>query len=81
MNPEGIKSYVVQNSLTDKEVIKLVREEKSPRWPEWECYYCPYQQFCSKSNFERQDVKPSDSSLNEKPKGIKFSLAIFLNDH
>jgi len=57
ISPEGIKSYVVQNSLTDKDVVRLIEEEKSPRWPEWECCYCPYQQFCSKSNCERRRHK------------------------
>jgi CRISPR-associated exonuclease Cas4 len=48
VSPEGIKTYIVSEPLTDEEVIALIKEEKAPRWPEWECQYCPYQQLCSK---------------------------------
>jgi CRISPR-associated exonuclease Cas4 len=49
ISPEGLKTYSVSEPLTDEEVKALIREEKTPRWPEWECQYCPYQQFCNKS--------------------------------
>jgi CRISPR-associated protein Cas4 len=49
VSPEGLKIYIVSEPLTDEEVKALIKEEKSPRWPEWECQYCPYQQFCGKS--------------------------------
>jgi CRISPR-associated protein Cas4 len=49
ISPDGLKTYTVSEPLTDKEVIGLITEEKAPRWPEWECQYCPYQQFCNKS--------------------------------
>jgi CRISPR-associated protein Cas4 len=49
ISPEGIKTYTVSEPLTDEEVKALIKEEKAPRWPEWECQYCPYQQFCNKS--------------------------------
>ena len=54
ISPEGIKSFTVKKPLTNLEVIKLIKNGKAPRWPEWECYYCPYQQFCSKSNCRRR---------------------------
>jgi len=57
VSPEGIKFFIIQKPLTDKEVIKLMEKEKSPRWPEWECCYCPYQQFCSESSCERRRHK------------------------
>jgi CRISPR-associated protein Cas4 len=49
VSPEGLKTYVESKPLTDEEVKALIKEEKAPRWPEWECQYCPYQQFCNKS--------------------------------
>jgi CRISPR-associated exonuclease Cas4 len=49
LSPEGLKTYTVSEPLTDEEVKALIKEEKSPRWPEWECQYCPYLQFCNKS--------------------------------
>jgi CRISPR-associated exonuclease Cas4 len=49
VSPEGLKTYIVSEPLTDEEVIALIKEEKAPKWPEWECQYCPYQQFCNKS--------------------------------
>lgn len=57
VSPEGLKSFIVREPLTDGEVARLIKEDKAPRWPEWECYYCPYQQFCSKSNCRHR--KPS----------------------
>jgi CRISPR/Cas system-associated exonuclease Cas4 (RecB family) len=49
ISPEGLKTYSVSEPLTDEEVKALIKEEKAPKWPEWECQYCPYQQFCNKS--------------------------------
>jgi CRISPR-associated protein Cas4 len=49
ISPEGIKIYAVSEPLTDEEIKALIKEEKAPRWPEWECQYCSYQQFCNKS--------------------------------
>jgi CRISPR-associated exonuclease Cas4 len=49
LSPEGLKTYSVSEPLTDEEVKALIKEEKAPRWLEWECQYCPYQQFCNKS--------------------------------
>jgi CRISPR-associated exonuclease Cas4 len=49
ISPEGLKTYAVSEPLTDEEVMALIKEEKTPRWPEWECQYCPYLQFCNKS--------------------------------
>jgi CRISPR/Cas system-associated exonuclease Cas4 (RecB family) len=54
ISPEGIKTYIVSEPLTDEEVKALIREEKAPRWLEWECLYCPYQQFCSKANYKNR---------------------------
>jgi CRISPR-associated exonuclease Cas4 len=59
ISPEGLKSYPIRKPLTDGEVIRLIREEKAPRWNEWECYYCPYQQFCNKSNCQPKRRKAS----------------------
>jgi hypothetical protein len=42
--PRGIET------LHYREVIELIKDEESPRWPEWECQYCPHQQFCNKDN-------------------------------
>lgn len=50
VSPEGLKSFVIEEPLADKEVVELIKDGKSPRWSEWECQYCPYRQFCSKSN-------------------------------
>ena len=68
LSPEGIKTYAISEPLTDEEVTALLKEEKAPRWPEWECQYCPYQQFCNKTS-------PSidshlNSSLKQKAKGL-----------
>jgi CRISPR-associated exonuclease Cas4 len=49
ISPEGLKAYSVSEALTDEEVEALIKDEKAPKWPEWECQYCPYQQFCNKS--------------------------------
>jgi CRISPR/Cas system-associated exonuclease Cas4 (RecB family) len=49
VSPEGLKIYIVSEPLTDEEVKALIKEEKAPRWSEWECQYCPYLQFCNKS--------------------------------
>jgi len=54
ISPEGLKTYSMSEPLTDEEVIALIKEEKAPRWPEWECQYCPYQQFCNKSIMKRK---------------------------
>jgi CRISPR-associated exonuclease Cas4 len=54
VSPEGIKAYIVSEPLTDEEVKALIKEEKAPKWPEWECQYCPYQQFCSKANHKNR---------------------------
>jgi CRISPR-associated exonuclease Cas4 len=50
ISPEGIKTYIVSEPLTDEEVKALIKDGKAPRWIEWECFYCPYQQFCNKSD-------------------------------
>jgi CRISPR/Cas system-associated exonuclease Cas4 (RecB family) len=50
VSPEGIKTYIVSEPLTDEEVKALIKDGKAPRWIEWECFYCPYQQFCNKSD-------------------------------
>jgi CRISPR/Cas system-associated exonuclease Cas4 (RecB family) len=49
VSPEGLKTYIVSKPLTDEEVKALIAEGRAPRGPEWECQYCPYQQFCNKS--------------------------------
>ncbi len=49
VSPEGIKSFTIGKPLTEREVIELIKEEKAPRWVEWECAYCQYQPFCNKS--------------------------------
>jgi CRISPR-associated exonuclease Cas4 len=49
VSPEGLKTYTLSEPLTDEEVQTLIKEEKAPKWPEWECQYCSYQQFCNKS--------------------------------
>lgn len=59
VSPEGLKSFIIKKPLTDREAAKLVREEKAPRWPEWECYYCSHQQFCSRSNCKHRKRKAS----------------------
>ena len=59
VSPEGLKSFTVKKPLTDREVINLIKGGKAPRWPEWECSYCPYQQFCSKSNLKHRNRKAS----------------------
>jgi CRISPR/Cas system-associated exonuclease Cas4 (RecB family) len=54
ISPEGLKTYVVSEPLTDEDVKALIKEEKAPKWPEWECQYCSYQQFCNKSIMKRK---------------------------
>jgi CRISPR-associated exonuclease Cas4 len=54
ISPEGLKTFTIEKPLTRKEVLSLIKEKKSPRWPEWECNYCVYQQFCNKSNAKRK---------------------------
>jgi len=49
VSPEGLKAYAVDEPLTDEEVLALIKNVKAPRWQEWECKYCPYQQFCNKA--------------------------------
>jgi CRISPR/Cas system-associated exonuclease Cas4 (RecB family) len=50
VSPEGLKSFIVREPLTEREVIELIKDGKSPKWPEWECQYCPYRQFCNRAN-------------------------------
>jgi len=59
VSPEGIKSFIIRKPLTDRKIIELIREEKTPRWTEWECYYCSYQQFCNRSNCKHRKRKAS----------------------
>jgi hypothetical protein len=40
VSPEGLKSFTVKEALTEREVIELIKDGKTPRWPEWECQYC-----------------------------------------
>ncbi|MEM3753565.1 MAG: hypothetical protein QW778_03125, partial [Candidatus Micrarchaeaceae archaeon] len=49
ISPKGLKSFTIEKSLSDQEVIELIKEEKVPRWLEWECKYCQYSPFCNKS--------------------------------
>lgn len=49
VSPEGLKAYAVNEPLTDEEVLALIKDVKAPRWQEWECKYCQYQQFCNKA--------------------------------
>jgi len=49
ISPERLKSFIIEKPLSEEEVIELVKEEKAPRWIEWECKYCQYQPFCNKS--------------------------------
>jgi CRISPR-associated exonuclease Cas4 len=50
VSPEGLKFFIVREPLTEREVVELIKDRKSPRWPEWECQYCPYHQFCNRAN-------------------------------
>ena len=34
VSPERIKSFIIRKPLTNREVIKLIKEEKTPRWNE-----------------------------------------------
>jgi len=49
VSPEGLKSFIVERPLAEREIIELIKSERAPRWVEWECKYCQYQQFCSKA--------------------------------
>jgi len=49
VSPEGLKSFIIERPLSEKEIIELIKSERAPRWIEWECKYCQYQQFCSKA--------------------------------
>jgi len=47
ITPKSIETYSLIKPANEKEVEQLIREEKSPRWPEWECKYCPYTKICT----------------------------------
>lgn len=54
VGPEGLKAFEVKSPPIDDEVISLIRDVKIPRWIEWECGYCLYEAFCSKSVLRRR---------------------------
>jgi len=54
VSPEELKPFIIEKSLTDREIIELIKDEKSPRWPEWECQHCPHQQICNKDNYKHR---------------------------
>ena len=47
VTPERITEYEVSDKLTDEEVVKLILDSRSPKYP-WECNYCVFKSLCPK---------------------------------
>jgi len=45
ITPDGIFEFEVDDRMTETEVIKRIKEKKTPRYP-WECRYCEYTSIC-----------------------------------
>ncbi|MEM2541072.1 MAG: hypothetical protein QW534_06655 [Candidatus Methanomethylicia archaeon] len=43
---DGVKFYYINNSCTDDEIREIIRNPSTPRWPQWECNMCEYNQLC-----------------------------------
>jgi len=48
VTPDRLCEYEIDNPMSDDEVIMLLEDESSPKWPEWECSYCDYSGLCEK---------------------------------
>lgn len=48
ISPEGIKDYVVREPFSRSDISMLISQNNSPRF-EWQCKYCPFSKFCSRS--------------------------------
>jgi len=46
ISPEGIRAIEVEKQIDLQDVLALIKQEKIPRWPEWECSYCIFNQLC-----------------------------------
>jgi len=49
VSPEGLKSFIIEKPLAEREIAELIKSKRAPRWVEWECKYCQYQPFCNKA--------------------------------
>ncbi len=45
ITPNRITEYVIEEKVSEEELLSLIRDEKSPRWP-WECQYCRFAILC-----------------------------------
>lgn len=44
---DEVKAFPVATTLTDEDVKAIVKDNRSPRWTEWECSYCECRNLCS----------------------------------
>jgi len=45
ITPDGIFEFEVYDRMTEAEIVKRIKEKRSPRYP-WECKYCEYAPIC-----------------------------------
>lgn len=43
---DGVKFYYISNPCTDNEIQEIIRTPSAPRWSQWECNMCKYNQLC-----------------------------------
>jgi|YelNatPaOPRAMG01_1025707.scaffolds.fasta_scaffold05303_2 CRISPR-associated exonuclease Cas4 len=43
---DGVKFYYINNPCTDSEIQEIINNPSAPRWPQWECNMCEYDQLC-----------------------------------
>lgn len=48
VSPEGLKSYTVIETMTDREVASLIETRPAPMW-DWECKLCPFESYCNQA--------------------------------
>lgn len=51
---DGVKFYYINNSCSDSEIQELIKASSAPRWPQWECSMCEYNQLCE---LRTQEIK------------------------
>ncbi len=45
ITPNRITEYDIEEKVSEEEILLLIEDEKSPRWP-WECQYCRFAILC-----------------------------------
>jgi len=61
VTPHGIYQFEVGEQITEEEVRRIIREEKSPRWS-WECRHCEFAPLCHVPRLKKEKEGGNASS-------------------